>query len=126
MYGLFTPYVFSWLKATRERLLKWASNAIDVDERTPVTEDCYYSAGIVDVFSSVDQAYRYLEQLNLNTMFVNTQFAEVACDVIKRYVELEVRHRVRWLVGCTHAHHAHARTLSLTHSSLRSRIFLRT
>ena len=89
MLRLYTPYVFAWLKATSHRLLRWTANAVKIDTREPMHDGVPYSASIVDVFTACQSAYDFLATVELNTAFVNTQFAEVACSVIRRYVELE-------------------------------------
>ena len=62
---------------------------MQIDTREPMHDDAPFSASIIDVFTACQAAYRFLEKAKLSTAFVNTQFAEVACNVIRRYVELE-------------------------------------
>jgi hypothetical protein len=89
MVKLFEPYIFGWLKESATRLDRWTARAVEIDPREPAHEDVTYSVGVIDAFSGCEQAYQYLKGLGLDTPFVNCQFAEVVCNVMRNYVDLE-------------------------------------
>jgi hypothetical protein len=86
---LFEPFVLQWLKECAVRLTRWTNKATEVDTREVMHEGVLFSAGIIDAFSGCEQAYQYMKGLGLDTQFANCQFAEVACNVMRFYVDLE-------------------------------------
>jgi hypothetical protein len=89
MVKLFEPFIFGWLKESATRLDRWTARAVEIDPREPAHEDVTYSVGVIDAFSGCEQAYQHLKSLGLDTPFVNCQFAEVVCNVMRNYVDLE-------------------------------------
>lgn len=89
MVKLFEPFIFGWLKESATRLDRWTARAIEIDPREPAHEDVTYSVGVIDAFSGCEQAYQHLKGMGLDTPFVNCQFAEVVCNVMRNYVDLE-------------------------------------
>eukprot|EP00026_Physarum_polycephalum_P000130 Phypoly_transcript_00130.p1 GENE.Phypoly_transcript_00130~~Phypoly_transcript_00130.p1 ORF type:complete len:1598 (-),score=297.06 Phypoly_transcript_00130:1790-6358(-) len=85
----FKPIFFGYLKDVDAKLRSWCEKACELDKGEPVSIGIKQSSSVIDVFSSLRQAFSEMEKLQVKDTFFKVQFLEIINEVVRHYSKLQ-------------------------------------
>jgi len=85
----FQPFIYGWIKETKNNFQRIAAEAVERDQCTMIdSEKTNNSASLFEVFETLSNSLEFLKSLGLNHPFVIIQFTEIICNATEKFFNI--------------------------------------